>query len=269
MPTFDFTTLGLPFLMRKVASRPSTSIGLSSSAIASWRISPSIVGTSRPPSTANPSARATVLAGISAVTVPALTVTGADCASETRASASAVASSLMLGSTVTTTASTGARGSRKASVMAAAVASRSSARPSVPGVMTPSPFSTSTLGSTAGRSMFWAMRSIWAESSGSSTAATAGSAVEPNMPAMRATGFQVWPNAGATDASASSDRPASSGRSPTVSSSARTRSRFSAMGARPASTAAAASDWDMPEMSIPWTVVPGRAVLPEDIARRR
>ena len=133
VPTFDFTTLGLPFLIRKVASRPSTSIGLSSSAMASWRISPSSVGTSRPLSTANPSARPTVLAGISAVTVPALTVTGADCASETRASASAVASSLMLGSTVTTTASTGARGSRKASVMAAAVASRSSARPSVPG----------------------------------------------------------------------------------------------------------------------------------------
>ena len=32
---------------------------------------------------------------------------------------------------------------------------------------------------------------------------------------------------------------------------------------------AIASAWDIPEMSIPWTVVPGRAVLPEDITRSR
>ena len=76
VPTFDFTTLGLPFLMRNVASRPSTSIGLSSSAMASCRTAPSSVGTSRPLSVANPIARPIALAGISAVTVPALTVDG-------------------------------------------------------------------------------------------------------------------------------------------------------------------------------------------------
>ena len=192
-PTLDFTTLGTPLRILKVASRPEISIGLSCLRRARCRTAPSSWGTSSSPSTVKLSASPTASPGSTADTDSARTVMGDETASVAISTADAAASDDTDGSTLMTAALTGARGLSTASTSAADVASTSRARPGTPGVSTGSPSSTTRTGSTGATSRASEITCTWAARAASSTAATAGRESPPRKRSTRSLGFQVRP----------------------------------------------------------------------------
>ena len=257
---------GTPLRIRKVASRPGVSTEASSSAIARCSSAPLSWGTSAAPSDVKVSARPISSPVRIAWTGPACTVTGAETAARANAMASSVASGEMTGGTTSMGAWSGLRGSRKASWRSVVICTASRDCPGCPSLTRAVPSRMTIRGSTAGRAIASA---IWVTSLARAVSSTAGTRGRSRSAEVRsAMGFQTLPNAGSTDAIASTERPACEGLIRKVRPSARTRSCLSRRGAVWAETAAAASSGVMPEMSTPPTTVPDRAVPPDDRAAK-